>query len=298
MTKGFLKCVFLAVFGVANLYGQTPDNTQTPVNAPVSSPSQTVQKSESENSEEKNDAVSADAFPTPAEAEARDKFNLTYYEPMYFILGNPTSKVNFSFKYRGFRSFPLYFGYVQNIFWLLKQESKPFRDANFNPRVFYRYSFHEKEDEQDYLDIIPYEHKSNGKSEPESRSFDGSGAKIHWRLAYENWSIKTHFKALWRFRLDETNKDFEKYVGPFEAGLTLSQFSFDWLDRGELTYRVYTGGEWGQDLRRTSHEVGLSFRFFGEELTPAFYVQYFNGFSESLLNYNKREENFRIGFLL
>lgn len=298
MFKGFLKSIFLASFGIANLYAQPADDLEeVPVNSPVTSPSQTVQRSESESSGGEKVNVDAEAFPTPIEAEKKDKFNLTYYEPLYFIFGNPTSKVNFSFKYQGFRSFPLYLGYVQNIFWLLKEESKPFRDANFNPRVFYRYSFH-KDDEQDYLDIIGYEHKSNGKGEPESRSYDGSGAKINWRFEYENWSIKAHAKALWRYRLDETNKDFEEYVGPFEMGFTLSQFSFDWLDKGELSYRVYTGGEWGQDLRRTSHEVGLSFRFFGSELTPAFYIQYFNGYSESLLHYNRREENLRIGFLL
>ncbi len=298
MFKGFLKFGFMAFFCVANVYAQTPDEVQeVPVNSPVSSPSLTVQNSDSEASDSKKTPVTAVVYPTPVEAEKKDKFNLTYYEPMYFIFGNPTSKVNFSFKYQGFRNFPLYFGYVQSIFWLLKQESKPFRDANFNPRVFYRHSFH-PEDEEDYLDIIAYEHKSNGKSEPESRSFDGAGAKINWRFEYENWSIKSHAKALWRYSLDETNKDLEKYVGPFEAGITLSQFSFDWLDRGELSYRVYTGGEWGQDFRRTSHEVGLSFRFFGSDLTPAFYVQYFNGYSESLLHYDRREENVRIGFLL
>lgn len=241
--------------------------------------------------------VKVKLYPNPINEEKKDKFNLSYYEPMYILLGNPTTRVNFSFKYQGFRNFPFYLGYVQNIFWLLKEESKPFRDANFNPRIFYRLSFH-TEDQEDYVDLIPYEHKSNGKSEPESRSFDASGAKVNWRFEYENWSLKPHFKALWRYNLDRTNKDFEEYVGPFEAGFVISQFSFDWLDKAELSYRTYTGGEWGQHLERMSHEIGLAFRFFGSDLTPAFYFQYFNGFSESLLHYNKREENFRIGFML
>ncbi len=235
--------------------------------------------------------------PTPQEAEKKDQFNLTYYEPMYFLAGNPTSKVNFSFKYQFLRDFPLYMGYVQHVFWLLKQESKPFRDANFNPRIFYRLSL-DKKDGSDFIDFIAYEHKSNGKSEPESRSYDASGAKISIRAEYENWSLKSYVKGLWRYNYDETNSNFDDYVGPFEVGITFSQFSFDVLDRAEISYRFYTGGDWGEDFRRQSHEVGISFRLFGRTLTPSIYIQYFNGYSESLLNYDKREENLRVGLML
>ncbi|MEZ4816285.1 MAG: hypothetical protein R3A80_13955, partial [Bdellovibrionota bacterium] len=73
-------------------------------------------------------AKAARSVPEPEKVEAKDRFNLSYYEPMYFLFGNPTSKVNFSFKYQGIRRIPFYFGYVQNIFWLLKEDSKPFRD--------------------------------------------------------------------------------------------------------------------------------------------------------------------------
>ncbi len=264
------------------------------INKPVEKADSSISGQVVENSET---ALPVEAVPSPVEEEKRDKFNLTYYEPMYFIFGNPTSKVNFSFKYQGIRDFPLYLGYVQRIFWLLRDESKPFKDANFNPRIFYRLSF-DKNDEEDYLDLIPFEHNSNGKGEPDSRSYNGAGAKINWRAEYENWSFKSYFKGLYRYSLDRTNHDYEQYVGPFEMGFAISQFSYHWIDRGELTYRVYTGGEWGQKFDRTSHEVGLSFRIFGSRLTPAFYVQYFNGYSESLLNYNKREENFRVGFIL
>jgi phospholipase A1 len=245
---------------------------------------------------EKTDETSGQV-PNPVEAEKKDAFNLTYYEPMYVLVGHPVSKINFSFKYQFIRNVPIYLGFVQNIFWLFEETSHPFRDTNFNPRLFYRFSF-DPEDGEDYLDLIAFEHKSNGKGNPESRSFDGSGAKFAWRTKYENFSLKGHLKGLWRYDLDETNKDFEKYVGPFEVGFAFSIFSGTFLDKAELSYRAYTGGEWGEDFKRSSHEVGISFRLFGRTLTPAIYVQYFNGYSESLLNYDQREENLRVGFLL
>ena len=111
---------------------------QNPVNQEVEKKDSSISGQVMENSEVSRPV---EAVPNPVEEEKRDKFNLTYYEPLYFLFGNPTSKVNFSFKYQGIRDFPLYLGYVQHIFWLLKDDSKPFRDANFNPRVFYRYSF-------------------------------------------------------------------------------------------------------------------------------------------------------------
>ncbi len=237
------------------------------------------------------------AAPRPMEEELRDKFNFTYYEPLYFIFGNPASRINFSFKYEFIRNVPFYLGYVQNVFWLLKDRSKPFQDANFNPRLFYRFDLN-REDTESYIDLIPYEHKSNGQDSIRSRSFDGSGAKISKRVEYENWSFKAYLKGLWRYRYDGTNKDIEEFVGPFEMGFSILQYSFDWLDRGELSYRLYTAGKYGEDFSRASHEVGFSFRIFGDVLTPSIYFQYFNGYSESLLHYDKREDNFRIGFLL
>ncbi len=233
----------------------------------------------------------------PLEDEKKDSFNLSYYEPMYILFGKTTSKLKLSFKYKFFRETPIYFGYVQNIFWLFLEESHPIKDTNFNPRIFYRLQLHAN-DGEDYLDIIAFEHKSNGVAQFASRSYDSFGAKLGWRFENQNWSLKPYFKALIRYNLDEPNSDYAKYVGPFESGLAVSSFLWERLDRSELSYRFYSGGDWGEDFSKMSHEVGFSFRLFGNHLTPSLYLQYFNGYAESLLDYKKREDVIRFGLLL
>lgn len=232
------------------------------------------------------------------EAEAVDIFNLSYYEPLYFVFGNPTSKVQLSFKYQFIRALPVFFGFNQNIFWYLSRYSHPFRDVNFNPKVFYRLYFHESDDDQDYLDFIPYEHKSNGQAEPTSRSWDGSGAKIHWSFHWKQWAIKSYMKAMFVYNLDPTNKDIREYTGPLEFGVSLLQFDWGTFNKGEVTYKLSTGGKNSLNFKRSGHELGFVFRLFGINITPAFYIQYFYGYSESLINYNKKEHNIRFGFML
>ncbi len=236
-------------------------------------------------------------LPQFSDHEKIDRFNLSYYESMYILIGNPTTKIKFSFKYKFFRQTPIYFGYVQNILWLFFEESHPFKDTNFNPRLFYRLDLDE-DDPEDYLDLIAYEHKSNGVGESASRSYDSLGAKIAMRFENSNWSLRPYFKGLYRYNLDEPNIDYEEYVGPFEAGIGVSTFFVERLDRAELTYRFFTGGKWGGDISKMSHELGFSFRLFGKNLTPSIYVQYFSGYSESLLSFKDREDMIRIGFLL
>ncbi len=234
--------------------------------------------------------------PRPLDEDLKQYFALSYYEPLYALIGNPTSRVNFSFRYEPWRNFPLYLGYVQNIFWLLNNRSRPFLDADFGPRLFYRFDL-SYDDNEDYFDLIPYEHKSNGKGSLDSRSVDGAGAKISMRWEYLNWSFLSTLKGFWRYKISLRNKDIEDYVGPLTIGLSATRFSYGFLKRSELSYHFYSSGKMGPDFNRLSHEITLSLRFFGEKWLPSFYFQYFDGYGESILKYNQKDEIFRAGLI-
>ena len=236
-------------------------------------------------------------YPRPIEEDVKQYFALSYYEPIYALVGNPTSRVNFSFRYEPWRNFPLYLGYVQNIFWLLNKRSRPFLDADFGPRLFYRFDL-SYDDNEDYVDLIPYEHKSNGKGSLDSRSVDGAGAKISMRWEYLNWSFLSTLKGFWRYKISLRNKDIEDYVGPLTIGLSATRFSYGFIKRSELSYHFYSSGKMGPDFNRLSHEITLSLRFFGEKWLPSFYFQYFNGYGESILKYNEKDVIFRAGLIL
>ena len=101
------------------------------------------------------------------------------HHPFYFVYGAPLSKVQMSFKTPILREVPLYFGFTTFTFWALKEESKPFRDVTYNPELFYRWS-RENWAFLNSLDFGIWGHTSNGKSGPDSRSYEQSYLRFNF----------------------------------------------------------------------------------------------------------------------
>ena len=70
------------------------------------------------------------------------------------------------------------------------------------------------------------------------------------------------------------------------------------LNRGELYFRIFPGGSYAERWDRGAQEVGLSFRLGHFGLRPSLYFQYYNGYAESLLTYNRSESHFRAGIIV
>jgi phospholipase A1/A2 len=227
---------------------------------------------------------------------AEDNLNLLRHNPLYFAFGDPLSKVQMSLKHRLVRKQPFYFGFTQIMFWDLGEDSKPFRDTTYNPEFFYTYPF-----EKDYfinsVDLGVWEHNSNGKDGPASRSFERAYVKINFDAEFQEWAILYSIKLGYLYGLDRTNEDIQEYISPLELQATLVGLLRGKLDKSALTLRYFPGGKYADDWDQGGFEVGLSFRWGGLDIIPAFYIQYFNGYAESLVNYNERVNEFRAGFI-
>lgn len=182
----------------------------------------------------------------------------------------------------------LWFGYTQQSFWQVynRDESAPFRETNYEPEVFLRY-------QADY-DIGPgrlngvtigFNHQSNGQSEPRSRSWNRVVATAAY--SYDRWLFMVQ---PW-YRIPEgtkdDNSDIQEYLGyaNYHIVYKLSE------DR-TLSLKLLN------NLRsdnRTSVEFGYSFPV-GDTVKGFF--QYYNGYGESLIDYNERVERFGIGIML
>ncbi|HET8800970.1 MAG TPA: phospholipase A [Marinobacter sp.] len=182
----------------------------------------------------------------------------------------------------------LWFGYTQQSFWQVynRDESAPFRETNYEPEVFLRY-------QTDY-DIGPgrlngvtigFNHQSNGQSEPRSRSWNRVVATAAY--SYDRWLFMVQ---PW-YRIPEgtkdDNSDIQEYLGyaNYHIVYKLSE------DR-TLSLKLLN------NLRsdnRTSVEFGYSFPI-GDTVKGFF--QYYNGYGESLIDYNERVERFGIGIML
>jgi phospholipase A1/A2 len=183
----------------------------------------------------------------------------------------------------------LWFGYTQTSFWQVynQDDSAPFRETNYEPEIFARY--------QTDWDIGPgrlngvtlgFNHQSNGQSEPRSRSWNrimGSAA-----YSYDRWLFMVQ---PW-YRIPESseddNADIQRYLGyaNYHAVYKLTE---------DRTFSLRLMNNLRSDDNKTSVEFGYSFPM-GD--TVKGFVQYYNGYGESLIDYNHRIQRIGIGIML
>jgi phospholipase A1 len=229
--------------------------------------------------------------------EKEDNINLLRHQPFYFAYGHPTSKIQVSFKYRVINDTPLYFGYSQIMFWNLGEDSRPFKDSTYNPEVIYTYDIKRKIF-LDNIDFGIWEHNSNGKAGITSRSFERNYVRLNFAREFKDLVLKFSTKLGYIHNLDKTNEDIRNYISPLELKLSLIGVFKNWaMDRSSFDIRYFPGGDHAQNWGSGGYELSTSFRFGGFSIVPAFYMQYFHGYAESLINYNQKVDEFRAGFI-
>ncbi len=226
----------------------------------------------------------------------REDLGLTKYRPIYFLGGNPTSKLQFSFKYQLITVWPLYIGYTQYMFWELLHESSPFRDVNYNPEIFNRIPL-----ESGVLDSLDvgYEHLSNWQPGRDSRSIDNVFVEAHFQGPANGGNWESGVRLRQPVRKDWDHGDYDRYAGG-RIMLTgrLTQVLGGIFDQGSVHLKIVPGGAWAEEVRYGNQEIGFSFRLGGIDLNPSIFIQYFHGYSETMLNYTHEEQHVRVGILL
>lgn len=221
------------------------------------------------------------------------KFSL--HNDTYFIFGTKDLKIQYSFRYRVAKSIPFFFAYTQLMFWKVYEKSLPFKDVNYNPELFYRL-IDKKNSSFKTLDM-GWSHLSNGKNKSDSRSLDRVLLRGNYLTTMNQKNLVLKFTAYYIYNEDITNYDIVNHLGYWE----LSAFLFDVLvlDSGRLglELRTYAGSK-VLDLDQGALQLGLVYKFETKNFNPSLYMQRFDGFSESLINYNKRRSELRLGLNL
>ncbi len=240
--------------------------------------------------------VPAKAMSSAAQVDNEDRSILQRHHPFYFVYGEPTSKLQLSFKSPIFRGSNFYFAYTQLMFWALNEESKPFRDLTYNPEMFYRWS-QKRWVFLRSIDIGLIGHTSNGKQGADSRSIDLKYIRFNAEREGHRWLTRftTQFSYLYGF--DPTNTDIQNYIGPLSFTMAFTQLFDAWIDKSEVALTAAPGGKFANKWDKGGYLVSWSFRLGGINLVPAFYLQYYGGYAESLLNYNKNVREFRGGII-
>lgn len=213
----------------------------------------------------------------------------------YFILGDDDLKIQFSFKYRMAKSVPLFLAYSQLMFWKVFEKSEPFEDVNYNPEIFYRLL--DREDTSFKTLDMGWSHSSNGRSSVESRSLDRVFLRGNYLTNIFRNDLIFKFSTFYLYNEDATNSDIVNHLGYWE----LSAFLFDVLvfDTGRLGVEIKTyAGSKVFNVDQGAFQTGLVYKLNTKNFNPSLYLQRFEGFSESLLYYNKRRTELRFGLNL
>ncbi len=179
----------------------------------------------------------------------------------------------------------LFIQYTQKAFWDVFRESLPMRDLNFNPGIGLGHLIirHNKYIGKAYLML---EHESNGRDSIDSRSWN----KITLSCALvlnDNW--ETQFKT-WIPIIDgENNKDILKYNGIFQFAVNYRTCN----KRLQIGALITQRKAWFS----FNTQLELSYKFNKRE-NQFFFIQYYNGYGENLLEYNQYKNMLRVGFVI
>jgi phospholipase A1 len=246
-----------------------------------------------------------------ADAQAARDFDigLSAYDPVYFIVGKngkDTAKFQVSFKYQVFHAegwfsknlrapTGLYLAYTQTSLWDLDELSAPFRDTSYRPRVFYLKEGNRKQDRRWIVDFEGgYAHESNGKADPESRGVNTLYVKP--TLSYYLNATRRFYVApqVNSYTKKTENPDIADYRG--HVDLTLGYGSGN---RNQNDWSAWTTIRRGDESGKGSIEINVAAplrRLSGDRINGWILMQYFNGYGESLIDYNVRNNaQFRIG---
>lgn len=250
--------------------------------------------------------------PQTAEAAIHRTFagRFSAHDPIYFIYGEgpQAAKFQFSFKYRLLggegelgQRLPalrrLYFGYTQRSLWNIDDSSSPFYDTSYMPELMF--------ESQSVLDgrnpkglhwmgyQVGLRHESNGRSGPSSRSLN----TVYFRPGvaigdFDNWSL--FFAPRVHAYLDDLvdNADIRDYRGHIEFMVGAGR-----NDGLALTFT----GRLGRGGHKGSVQADLTLPVRSElllDFATYILVQYWDGYGESLLDYNVRSSSVRVGFSL
>jgi phospholipase A1 len=190
----------------------------------------------------------------------------------------------------------LFVAFTVRSFWQAYNDdlSAPFRETNYEPEIY-------------WVTAVPWtilggdanffalglSHQSNGRSQLFSRSWN----RLYGSVIWERWRFVFQFKAWWRIPEDDKddpldpdgddNPDIEDYLGNFEFTTAYR--------KNDQEISVMLRNNLDADENRGAIQVDWTFplqrRFRG-------YVQLFNGYGESLIDYDANITRVGIGILL
>ena len=254
--------------------------------------------------------LSAQEIVNPPERQSEDSLMqalgnipaFTIYKDNYVITGtsfaggkinkyNSDAKFQISLRHRLYRKLLpyriyIFLTYTQISFWDIYRKSAPFSETNYNPTLGFGRNFIRNK-RIEGIGMIQFEHESNGRDSIQSMSWN----RITFTGIYipdQNFTLQA--KAWIAMMLSEYNKHITRYAGIGHLGLTYAS------DNGRFSASALMIKRGGWNLN-ANWQLGIAYRLFKAD-NQFLYLQYYNGYSESLIHFNEFQRYLRIGFVI
>ena len=213
--------------------------------------------------------------------------------PIYQPLRNIETKYQISFKTKALENIigsngDLWMAYTQSSHWQVysSDQSRPFRESNYEPEVMlvFRNNYHIG-DWRGRMMALSLNHQSNGRADPLSRSWNR--VILNVSLDRENWALM--IRPWWLIpENNDDNPGIQNYIGRADATLVYHR------DGHELALMAR------HSLRGGSRSHGALQFDWGFPLTRTLrgHLQIFEGYGESLIDYNHRTFTVGLGVSL
>lgn len=176
--------------------------------------------------------------------------------------------------------------YTQTSWWQITKKSSPFRETNYQPEIFLNFA------SPKYLEKIGIQnlkfgllHESNGRDGSKSRSWNR--AYVQSDFVYGNFSVSPRVWSVIGEKND--NKEILNYIGHGDVRISykLNDQIFSLMLRNNLHFDKTNKG---------AAEISYMFPIFSSGVYG--YLQYFTGYGESLIDYDRHTDKVGLGFVI
>lgn len=226
----------------------------------------------------------------------------TIYKDNYLITGtsfsggkvtkyNSDVKFQISLRHRLYRKLLpyklyLFLTYSQKSFWDIYRNSSPFSETNYNPTLGVGRNFIRK-GRIGGIGMMQFEHESNGRDSIWSRSWN----RITFTgIYYFNRNYAVQAKLWIPMIVSEYNKDITRYSGIGHLGGIYTSDN----DRFSCSVLMIKRGGWNFNA---NWQLQVAYRMFRQD-NQFLFLQFYDGYGESLIHYNDFHRYVRIGFVI
>ncbi|MDE6085208.1 MAG: phospholipase A [Muribaculaceae bacterium] len=181
----------------------------------------------------------------------------------------------------------LYLYYTQKVFWNVLEKSMPMTDLNFNPGIGLAKPLFSK---GRFIGKVTFqiEHESNGRDSIWSRSWNK--VSLGANIVIDN-NLMVHGKIWYPIVDGENNRNILRYSGIYQIGTSILSNNRRWSSSIVLVKRK------GWNPFNFNSIVEIAYRL-TKSSNQFLFAQYYNGYGEGLLEYNKFHSQLRVGIVI